>query len=742
MINKHELDAELRSQFNFEHTPIYEGGILSSEDPAIPFEDGLLMPGNSDTAAYVRFKASPYMASVCDLWVYFSFYAGASTDDIDFDIYYQVYPLGSPSSGVVGPVSASIIPDGTSNLQTTVSVINNNVTAWRVPAAITKHSFVRFEIVRRGSTDSNPNDLKIMDISYATIPTYDAIASFDDGLPQTIPSFPTGTNLLNNKGSLLTSDGIQDIELANPGSNYILVSDTSAPYGIKWALSNTLGGVATRVGPSETYTTLYAAVNAGARNILLTGDTSETQPVVFPAGVTKIVTEPKAAAPLVTLSSTGGLDVTTDDSILHLEGFSVSDSTAGNYSLSITGADCKVYLKAITITHSASSSRCISASGANVQLIAEDLSLSVPNFTTSVGIFTTSTAIVDISSLKITGGGSSCRAGILTSSGAKVSIKNLEILGSWDAAYVFSNSSPISIQGLRVNIATSTELRPRGYLSDVYCANSNPTISLQTGSTLTGSDLNGATLRLNGVTSLECNLVRNIGALTFAGSSNEITLLMCDIDGAVNVTTSTDRLRFLGCNFASTLTLSANCTDSFVAFCKLDDGDFTDNGVRTQYLLNTGSDVNKLTLEDLLFTLKGNLDDTKLARFNVDGITTSTTRTFTLPDEDGTLAVRNDRLKFNVTEQNTDFSAVINTVYKINLASNDVEVTLPSASLRNMDKIGCYITVSDATNRLTFTSSATINYYNSSALSIGSVDNEYVEFISDGTDWYVTNYYG
>ena len=70
----------------------------------------------------------------------------------------------------------------------------------------------------------------------------------------------------------------------------------------------------------------------------------------------------------------------------------------------------------------------------------------------------------------------------------------------------------------------------------------------------------------------------------------------------------------------------------------------------------SGTITNAITVPDTLFTLQDDTDATKQAQFQLSGITTATTRTYTLPDVTGTVALLSGTQTFS---GNTTFSSTV-----------------------------------------------------------------------------------
>lgn len=133
---------------------------------------------------------------------------------------------------------------------------------------------------------------------------------------------------------------------------------------------------------------------------------------------------------------------------------------------------------------------------------------------------------------------------------------------------------------------------------------------------------------------------------------------------AENVTTGTTRDWYF-----------PDSTDSFV-------GINTPQSLALKILAScTIGNSNQVTLLDTLFTLQDNLDSTKQVVFQLSGITSATTRTYTAPDASGTLALTSD-LHSAVTlagENYLSLSGQQITAAAVNLSGTNVTGTLAAA---------------------------------------------------------------
>lgn len=99
---------------------------------------------------------------------------------------------------------------------------------------------------------------------------------------------------------------------------------------------------------------------------------------------------------------------------------------------------------------------------------------------------------------------------------------------------------------------------------------------------------------------------------------------------------------------------------------------------------------------DALAIVKGSADATKLLRFEVDGLTTATTRVATWPDKDGTVAMTSDiiipvprsylagyGLANNVTDATNDLNIAVGSASD---STNTITITLASALVKGLDE--------------------------------------------------------
>lgn len=93
-------------------------------------------------------------------------------------------------------------------------------------------------------------------------------------------------------------------------------------------------------------------------------------------------------------------------------------------------------------------------------------------------------------------------------------------------------------------------------------------------------------------------------------------------------------------------------------------------------------------IADDVFTLNDNVDSTKKARFELSGITTSTTRTYTLPNIDSTIAVLSGIAQ--TFANSTTFSGGTTTLGTTTTVSGTMTITAASATLGNSTATSTY----------------------------------------------------
>lgn len=96
--------------------------------------------------------------------------------------------------------------------------------------------------------------------------------------------------------------------------------------------------------------------------------------------------------------------------------------------------------------------------------------------------------------------------------------------------------------------------------------------------------------------------------------------------------------------------------------------------VTLQTFDNIGSTTSGNEFADNVFRVTGNLDTTKKVAFQVDGLATATTRTLTVPDKDGTLALTSE-----VVGSNEQSMTPINLGLAASVGSNAITIALKGA---------------------------------------------------------------
>lgn len=139
---------------------------------------------------------------------------------------------------------------------------------------------------------------------------------------------------------------------------------------------------------------------------------------------------------------------------------------------------------------------------------------------------------------------------------------------------------------------------------------------------------------------------------------------------------------------------------------------------------------------DNLFRIQDNTDATKQIAFEASGITTGTTRTFTVPNASGTIALTSDLLTL-VSTKTTTYTANNKEEIPCNtITTGAFTITTPaSGEFAVFDVGGTTPTTGFGVNNLTITpASGTIMGTTSYVLDVGAVRRR---FVLVGTDWRV-----
>ena len=233
----------------------------------------------------------------------------------------------------------------------------------------------------------------------------------------------------------------------------------------------------------------------------------------------------------------------------------------------------------------------------------------------------------------------------------------------------------------------------------------NPTVSIPTAVTFTGKTVTGGTF-----TSPTINtptLTINDNAFTLQDQTDTTKKVQFEASGISTGTTRTLTLpdgntSLIGASVAATLTnktiaLGSNTVSGTTAQFNtaLTDNDFA-TLAGSETLTNKTITSPTITVRDNVFTLQDNTDATKQAQFELSGITTGNTRTFTFPDSTTTLVGQSNTQSLTNKTINLSSNTLTGTTAQFNtaLSDNDFATLAGSETLTNK-------TISGSSNTIT-----------------------------------------
>lgn len=154
-------------------------------------------------------------------------------------------------------------------------------------------------------------------------------------------------------------------------------------------------------------------------------------------------------------------------------------------------------------------------------------------------------------------------------------------------------------------------------------------------------------------------------------------------------------------------------------------------GLAQTFSDKTLDNSNIVTLQDNNFTLQDNADNTKQLQHQLSSITTSTTRTITWQDKDYSPIGVEDI--YNMAADDGTFTAVANTTYVVDTSSSSATVTLPAAATSR------FVRLKDNGNANT--NNIVVNTPGAETVdgaASDTIDSDFgsVAYVSNGTNWF------